>query len=134
MKNVVLSVLGLSAVVLPMCVNAAVFPSLSFNLKDNTQLSFPSAKIEMVYSDGMLNVTSEAGTQVIPVSNIKSMQFTSVSTNVAESVISDADDIEIYSLTGIRLGSFSHLSEAQAQLPSGIYIANQSGKSVKVKF
>ncbi|MDE5773958.1 MAG: hypothetical protein K2H86_05825 [Muribaculaceae bacterium] len=134
MKKVILSVLLLSVLMLPMCVNAAVFPTFSFNLKDNTMLTFPSANIEMIYVDGILNVTTGADTQAIPVSDIKSMQFTSVSTNVVESVISDTEDVEIYTLTGIRLGHFSHLRQAQAQLPSGIYIANQSGTSVKVKF
>ncbi len=120
------------ATAFPLSLFAADFPWLTFKLVDNTEMSVESEELSMTYQDGFLNLSSSKVDKSIPVSQIKSMMFTSTPTGVSDIKTADSQEGDYYNLSGIKVGRFLTVEEAKKSLPSGIYIVKSDSKTFKV--
>ncbi len=129
-KNLIITL----AFALPMMMAAADYPWLTFLMADNTELSVASDNLEINYSDGNLQLTSATVDQSIPVNQIKSMRFTTLSSAIDEIADDFTSPADYFTLSGVCVGRFATLDEARSSLPAGIYIGKSESKTLKVIF
>ena len=80
-----------------------------------------------------LTVTNAEGTQAFTLTDLAAMQFSKDGeVSAIENVIDGEKAVEVYSVTGVGLGSYGSLYEAAGVLPTGAYVIEQGGKSQTV--
>lgn len=126
--------LFVAALSLPAFSYAADFPWLTFLMSDNTELSVASDNLELSYTDGNLHLKSITVDQVLPVSQIKSMRFTSFSSGIDNIQAGQNAPAHYYTVSGIDVGRFESVDEARRTLPSGTYIGKSKHRTYKVIF
>lgn len=114
--------------------NAADYPWLTFTLADNTEVSVASDNLQMDYADGILHLSSPAVNETFDVSSLESMRFSSVATGIDDVKVSEDGLLDMFSMSGVRVGQFASLNEAKVSLPSGIYTVKGKNKTIKVIF
>lgn len=123
-----------AALTLPSMSFSADFPWLTFLMSDNTELSVASDNLEISYSENSLQLKSSSVNQSIPVSQIKSMRFTAVTSGIDDLFSDRTAPADYYTVSGICVGRFESPEEARKALPSGIYIGKSELKTYKVIF
>ena len=106
---------------------AADYPYLVFtNTAGTTTALTVSNNMKLSVNGSELTVTNSEGTQAFTLTDLAAMQF-STDGNVAavENVLDGEKSVEVYSVTGVSLGSFSNLHEAAGVLPTGAYVIKQ---------
>lgn len=89
--------------------------------------------LEITFSDGSLVATNADGTTTLSLTDLAMMEFSEtaeVSTGIDEMNVS-AQPVVVYSLSGVQMGSFANVREAQQRLQQGVYVAKQEGKTAK---
>lgn len=126
MKFIRLLLLGISASsVMPVAAQDYAFISLKG--KDGVEYLVAADGFQLDYSDGRVVVTGTGVAENTPLtlslSDLELMRFanSSASADLTPVDILPAG-IEVFSLAGIRIGSFASSDEARAALPSGYYI------------
>ena len=80
-----------------------------------------------------LDVTNAEGTVNFTLTELASMEFSATDpTTALENVLDGDKPVQVYSINGMSLGSFSSLVQAVQQLDKGVYIMVQNGKSQKL--
>ena len=80
-----------------------------------------------------LTVTNSEGTQAFTLTDLAAMQFSKDGEVTAiENVLDGEKAVDVYSVTGVRLGSYGSLYEAAGVLSTGAYVIKQGGKSQTV--
>lgn len=113
---------------------AVEFPWLTFRLTDDTEMSVAAENLALNYSEGNLVLRSATVDHTIPVSEIKTMQFTSFSAGVEGVYDFQSGEADYYTLSGNLAGHFKTIDEARKILPSGVYIRKGSGNVCKIIF
>lgn len=107
------------------------YPYLVFQTADGTATSVDVSDLTISVNGTELVVTNSSGTQTFTLSDLSKMYFSETS-GIAD-ISSDKNAmIEVYSLSGNRIGTFDDLVIARKQLEKGIYIVKTNGQTSKI--
>lgn len=121
------------AVVCAGIAQAADYPYLVFTNTAGTTTSLSVSNMTLSVNGSELSVTNAEGTQAFTLTEIAAMQFSQDGRVTAiENVLDGEKSVDVYSVTGVGLGSFSNLHEAAGVLPTGAYVLKQGGKAQTV--
>ena len=107
------------------------FPYLVFQQADGTATSVAIDDLTIAVSGTQLVVTSSSGTQTFALSDLSKMYF-SQTAGIADIAADKAQTLEVYNLSGQKLGTFESLGHARQQLEKGIYLVKANGKTSKI--
>ena len=128
-KILVLAVTVVCAVI----AQAADYPYLVFTNTAGTQTALTVSNMTLSVNGSELTVTNAEGTQAFTLTELAAMQFSKDGSITAiENVIDGEKAVEVYSVTGVGLGSYGSLYEAAGVLPTGPYVIKQGGKAQTV--
>ena len=112
---------------------AATYNYLVFTDNLGNRLAIPSANLTMVIANGELQATYTDGSSApatFILADLASMQFSETETLTSLSDILDAaQPVQVFSITGTALGSFSSFVEAAKQLSPGAYVISNGNTS-----
>ena len=121
------------AVVCAVMAQAADYPYLVFTNTAGTTTALTVSNMTLSVNGSELTVTNAEGTQAFTLTDLAAMQFSKDGEVTAiENVIDGEKAVDVYSVTGVGLGSFSNLHEAAGVLPKSAYVIKQGGKSQTV--
>lgn len=115
---------------------AADYPYLVFTNTAGTTTVMNVSSLTMTVSGSSLQVTNSDGTETFALTDLNNMQFSADGSTTAIEHVLEADrPVEIFSVTGVQLGSFGSLREAVRGLSAGAYVVKQgvSTQTVVVK-
>ncbi len=125
-KILVLAVTVVCAVI----AQAADYPYLVFTNTAGTTTALTVSNMTLTVNGSELTVTNAEGTQAFTLTELAAMQFSKDGSVMAIENVLDAEKaVDVYSVTGVGLGSFDSLREAAGILPTGAYVLKQGGKS-----
>ena len=128
-KILVLAVTVVCAVI----AQAVDYPYLVFTNTAGTTTSLSVSNMTLTVNGSELSVTNAEGTQAFTLTDLAEMLFSQDgSVTAIENVLDGEKSVDVYSVTGVGLGSFSNLHEAAGVLPTGAYVMKQGGKSQTV--
>lgn len=131
MKKIALFIVS---VVYAFVLQAADYPYLVFTntAGSTTLLSVSNMTLNAIGTT--LDVSNADGTTSFTLTDLANMQFSKDgSTVTAVENVLDADKaIEVFSLSGMRLGSYENLMKAVTTLKSGVYVISDGKNSQKV--
>ena len=123
----------LVAVACAVMAQAADYPYLVFTNTAGTNTALSVSNMTLTVNGSELTVTNAEGTQAFTLTDLAAMQFSQDgSVTAIENVLDGEKSVDVYSVTGVGLGSFSNLHEAAGVLPTGAYVIKQGGKSQTV--
>ena len=132
-KILVLAVTVVCAVI----AQAADYPYLVFTNTAGTTTSLSVSNMTLTVNGSELTVTNAEGTQAFTLTDLAAMQFSKDgnTTTAIENVLEADRAVEVFSVTGVQLGSFGSLIEAVRGLSAGAYVVKQgvSTQTVVVK-
>jgi hypothetical protein len=101
---------------------------------DGKQVSLASQDLKLTFADGQLMATNGDGTQTFELASLASMQFseTESTTGIDKQVAADSQQLNVYTLSGMYVGTFDATSTLDTQLKSGVYVVKQNKKSTKI--
>lgn len=121
------------AVVCAGIAQAVDYPYLVFTNTAGTTTALPISNMTLSVNGSELSVTNSEGTQAFTLTDLAAMQFSKDgSVTAIENVIDGEKTVDVYSVTGVGLGSFGSLYEAAGVLSEGTYVIKQGGKSQTV--
>lgn len=109
---------------------AADFSYMVFTLNDGSTQSIGALGLSLSFSDGRLTAINGADTLVIPLENLKKMEFSNDGTagigTIDSARLTIGDDALIYDLQGRQV--------TKEQMRKGVYIVKTKDKTWKVSF
>lgn len=109
---------------------AADYPYLVFTNTAGTTTMLTVTNMTLSVNGNELTVTNTEGTQVFTLTNLTAMQFSKDGSITAiENVLDGEQAVEVYSATGVGLGTFGSLHEAAGALPMGAYVIKQGSNT-----
>ena len=121
------------AVVCAGIAQAVDYPYLVFTNTAGTTTALTVSNMTLSVNGSELTVTNSEGTQAFTLTDLAAMQFSKDGeVSAIENVIDGEKAVEVYSVTGVGLGSYGSLYEAAGVLPTGAYVIEQGGKSQTV--
>ena len=113
----------LLAVCLAMMTHASTYNYLVFTNTEGTNTVFSVENLWLNVDGSDLQVTNADGTVSILLTALKSMQFSEDSIISAVENLLNADAaVQVYSVSGVQLGSYGSLIEAAQELHAGVYV------------
>ena len=110
----------------------AEYNRLIFTTLNGEAQSIGVKDLNITYMDGEMIATSGSELVKIPLTSLKSMEFSDIN-SVGSMSVADNSNVTIYSVNGVCLGTFETHSDALNGLPSGIYILkSKNGVTSKV--
>lgn len=108
----------------------AEFNLMKFNTADGRNYFIGADGLELTVSGENLNAVNTAGESLeLPLEALVSMEFSNQE-SALESITCQGEEIEIYTLSGLAVGTFRSLPST---LPAGVYVVrNNSGVSFKI--
>ncbi len=132
MKNRLVAILA--AMLATGAVYADDYGYFIFQKTDGTLVSLASESLSMTFSDGKLVATNGTESCTLPLSSLSKMYFSSDDATGIDNVqtADGCGKVEIFSVQGVSLGSFSSLETARKSLASGAYIVKANGRTFKI--
>lgn len=119
--------------VLAIGVNARTYNYLEFTNISGIKTKFNVANLTLTMSGNNLQVTNSNGTVHLTLVDLAFMQFSTTDTLTAVDNILDADaEIQVSTITGVSLGTYSSLVEACQSLTTGIYVISNGNQSQSI--
>ena len=119
--------------VLAIAANAGTYKYLEFTNISGTKTVFNVANLTIKVSGNDLQVTNSDGTVDLKLLDLTSMQFSTTNTQTAVDNILDADaEIQVSTITGVSLGTYSSLVEACQSLSAGVYVISNGTQSQSI--
>ena len=112
------------------------YPYLTFQTADGNEQSLSTSLLTMTVADGQLVVTSASGSTAFTLASLKKMYF---SQTAAGSVVTDItsfpqtaeESVQVYTPSGIFVGSYASLAKAKCSLAKGIYVIKTENSTFK---
>lgn len=106
---------------------AADYPYLVFSNTAGTTTVMSVSSLTMSVSGSSLQVTNSDGTETFTLTELVSMQFSAdgSATTAIEHVLEADRAVEVFSVTGVQIGSFGSLRKAVQELNAGAYVIKQ---------
>lgn len=112
----------------------ADYPWLTFTFADGSQTSVAADGLHLSYNGGELNLRSDTVAQSFPVASLKSMRFAASSAGVVD-ITGDSDTaVELFTMQGLKVGTFASLDNARDRIAPGVYLAKGRNTTLKVIF
>ncbi len=111
------------------------FGYLTFQTTDGTKVSMASTSLVITFENGNMIVSNGIENQTFALSDFSKMYFSdeAESSGIDETTLSeDNEAVEVFTLTGISLGSFDNLKQAQTTLQHGIYVVKSQRQTFKI--
>ena len=109
------------------------YPYLVFQNADGSVKTVAVESLTITFSDGKLLATNVAGTETFALSDLSKMYFSSDATGIEE--IENGkwkmENSEIFSISGQKMSNVKS-QVANGQMPKGIYVVKENGKTRKV--
>jgi hypothetical protein len=101
---------------------------------DGTEVSLDADNLRLTFANGQLVTNNNVGSQTFNLALLASMQFSDTEgISGISPTLSVADGrIEVYTLSGMYVGTFDTASSLNTQLRSGVYVVKQNNKSTKI--
>ena len=132
MKKIILII---TAVVCSMNVAADGFEYnyLAFTRSNGVDQTVSVGDLKIVFQEGQLVCTNADGTTSFPLSDLTKMYFTDEPTGIDEVTAGNSrSTVEVFSLSGIALGTFADIDSAKSRLKVGVYVIKQGNKTTKI--
>lgn len=109
------------------------YPYLMFQTADGTKVSMAVESLQLMFKDGQLVATNGDGTQQFTLTSLSKMFFSENSAAGITDVMTDNEEVEVFNLSGMQLGTYASISDAKSVLKRGIYVfKTRNGKSIKM--
>lgn len=132
MKQLLISIIVVAAVAMP--AHAADYDYLVFQNADGSVSSFAVGSLKITFANGQLQLVNSETSQSFSLQDLAKMYFSnSVATSVEPLLpASEQAEVEVFAASGVAMGRFDSLSQAQERLAPGVYVVKQSGKTFKI--
>jgi hypothetical protein len=117
---------------LAVCANAGTYKYLEFTSTSGTKTVFNVANLTLVVSGNNLQVTNVDGTVNLTLVDLASMQFFTNTGTALENILNADAEIQVSTITGVSLGTYSSLVEACQSLTTGIYVISNGTQSQSI--
>lgn len=119
------------AVCCAMMAQAATYSYLVFTNTSGTTTAFEVSNLTLTVSGSNLQVTNNEGTVNLVLAELAAMQFSTSADSITaiENVLDGDRPVQVFSLSGVSLGTFGSLVEAAQQLNAGAYVISNGKKS-----
>lgn len=107
------------------------YPYLVFQTTDGNATSVEVSDLTISVNGTSLVVTNGDGTQTFTLSDLSKMYF-SQTAGIDDIRDDNGQAVEVFRLSGQRVGSFIDLRSARQQLEKGIYIVKSNGQTSKI--
>lgn len=107
------------------------YPYLVFQTTDGNATSVEVSDLTISVNGTSLVVTNGDGTQTFTLSDLSKMYF-SQTAGIDDIRDDNGQAVEVFRLSGQRVGSFIDLRSARQQLEKGIYIVKTNGQTSKI--
>ena len=110
------------------------WPYLVLTDKNGVETTLPVDDLELTFSNGQLVSANGSRTQTFSLSDLASMHFSKTGDPSAISSMAAAAEgpTEVYTLSGIRVGTFADLKSARESLKTGVYVTRRNGQTTKL--
>lgn len=121
----------LAVVLCAVTAQAADYPYLVFTNTGGTSTVLSVSNLTFAVSGSSLQVTNTDGTSSFTLTGLANMQFSKDGSTVSaiENVIDAGAAVEVFSMTGVRLGHFNTLLEAVSATGTGVYVIKQGANT-----
>ena len=119
------------AVCCAMMAQAATYNYLVFTSTSGTTTAFEVSNLTLTVSGSNLQVTNDEGTVNLVLTELAAMQFSTSADSITaiENVLDGNQPVQVFSVSGVSLGTFGSLVEAAQHLNAGAYIISNGKKS-----
>ncbi len=107
------------------------FTYLVFQTENGTTTSVDVNDLTITINGTSLVVTNGSGTQTFTLSELSKMYFSDTA-GISDITNDEAEEVEIYTPSGMSMGKFDNLLSAQNQLEKGVYIVKSNSKTSKI--
>lgn len=104
----------------------AEYQSMQFDTLAGETYTISLTDLDIRFDNGNLTATGGGHTLVLPLDQMKTMQFSEEEAAIESLTINSECPAEVYDLKGVSLGKFSSLEQINDELPAGIYIVRQA--------
>ncbi len=111
------------------------YPYLAVQTTDGSTVTLSVDEMELTIVDGQQVMVNGQGENKFDLASLVKMYFTTEtqgSTVGISSVTESTDGVDVYSVSGVYMGRFNTLAEAQEQLRQGIYVMKSKEKTFKM--
>ena len=109
------------------------YPYLMFQATDGTTTAVASSSLTITFADGDMTVTDGTTTQTLPLTSLSKMFFSADATGIEDTKTQASDEaIEVFTLTGISVGKYKNMQQAQNTLERGIYVVKSKNRTLKI--
>ena len=119
------------AVACAMMAQAATYSYLVFTNTSGTTTAFEVSNLTLTVSGSNLQVTNDEGTVNLVLTELAAMQFSTSADSITaiENVLDGDQPVQVFSVSGVSLGTFGSLVEAAQHLNAGVYVISNGKKS-----
>jgi len=107
------------------------FSYLVFQTETGATTSVDVNDLTITINGSSLVVTNGSGTQTFTLSELSKMYFSDTA-GISDITNDEAEEVEIYTPSGMSMGKFDNLLSAQNQLEKGVYIVKSNSKTSKI--
>ena len=108
------------------------YPYLVLEASDGTLTSVSVASLTLKFEESSLVLTNDAGSRNFALSGLKKMYFATKPTAISTSKNNVNENVEVWTMTGLSLGVFDSISEAQQTLSRGVYVVKSERGTFKI--
>jgi hypothetical protein len=114
-------------------IHADTYPYLSFETNDGTVVSLSVSSLNMTFSNGKLIVDNGVESCEMAVKNLTRMFFSTTGTSGISNVSGEnaEGNLEVFTPTGIRIGTFASAEAMRRGVKSGVYVVKSNGRTFK---
>jgi len=109
------------------------YPLLRFYKDDGSVEHLASESLKLTFTDGFVTVSNNETSVTFTSGELKAMRFVRSTAGAAEITGTPvAGSVEVFSTTGLSVGSFDSIEHALSSLTPGIYIVKQGDNIYKI--
>ncbi len=113
--------------------SAQTYSYLTFSETSGTETSISVSGLSITYSNGNMIATNSAGTTTIALTSLSKMYFSETATvGIVINKASKAQPVTVYSVSGVKIGSFTNATALKAALRQGVYVIEANGETSKI--
>ena len=109
------------------------YPYLVFQTNGGTVQTVSAQSLTITIADGQLVATNADGSQTFPLAELSKMYFSATATAIGETpAATTTEPVEVFTLSGLSMGTYENLQQAQATLQKGIYVVRSGRETLKI--
>jgi|GEM_PF-223399 len=108
------------------------YPYLVYQTSDGTEQSMSVNDLKMTISGGSLVVVNSSTNQTFTLAQLAKMYFSSTSTGINDVTVEAESAVEVYNLSGVKMGDFANEEAAKSALAKGVYVVKGKTTSHKI--